>query len=39
MVDDSPYNIRGARLQKIGAIHVLKNEAYWSANPEVVLKV
>ena len=27
MVDDSPYNVRGARLQKIGAIHVRKNEA------------
>lgn len=39
MVDDSPYNVRGARLQKIGAIHVLKNEAYWDENPEIVLKV
>ena len=39
MVDDSPYNIRGARLQKIGAIHVLKNETYWANNFELVTKV
>ena len=39
MVDDSPYNVRGARLQKIGAIHVLKNEGYWNANFELVTKV
>ena len=39
MVDDSPYNVQGARLQKVGAIHVVKNEVYWDANPEVVLKV
>ena len=39
MVDDSPWNIKGARLQKIGAIHVRKNDEYWAANPEIVLKV
>ena len=39
MVDDSPYNVRGARLQKIGAIHVLKNETYWNNNYELVTKV
>ena len=39
MFDDSIYNIRGARLQRIGAIHIPKNEEYWSANPEIVLKV
>ena len=39
MVDDSPYNVQGARLQKVGAIHVIKNSEYWEANPEVVLKV
>ena len=39
LFDDSQYNIRGARLQKIGAIHILKNSAYWAANPEVVTKV
>ena len=39
MIDDSPYNVQGARLQKIGAIQVSKNDRYWEANPEVVLKV
>ena len=39
MIDDSQYNVQGARLQKVGAIHVVKNEAYWRNNPEVVLKV
>ena len=39
LFDDSPYNIRGARLQKIGAVHIRKNCAYWDAHPEVVLKV
>ena len=39
MIDDSPYNIRGARLQKIGAIHVCKNDAYWERNFELVTKV
>lgn len=39
MFDDSIYNIRGARLQKIGAVHIPKNEEYWTANPEIVLKV
>ena len=39
MVDDSPYNVRGARLQKIGAIHVCKNEEYWRNNFELVTKV
>ena len=38
LVDDSPYNIEGARLQRIKRIHVLKNEAYWAANPEYVTK-
>ena len=39
MFDDSPYNVQGARLQKVGAIHIRKNDEYWAANPEVVLKV
>ena len=39
MVDDSPWNIQGARLQKIGAIHVRKNCEYWTAHPEAVSKV
>ena len=39
MFDDSPYNIQGARLQKIGAIHIPKNEEYWANNFELVTKV
>ena len=39
MFDDSIYNIQGARLQKVGAIHIPKNEAYWNAHPEIVTKV
>ena len=39
LFDDSQYNVRGARLQKIGAIHILKNAEYWKNNPEIVLKV
>ncbi len=39
LFDDSPFNVKGARLQKIGAVHIRKNDAYWLANPEVVLKV
>ena len=39
LIDDSPYNIEGARLQRIKRIHVLKNCEYWANNPEVVTKV
>ena len=39
LIDDSPYNIEGARLQRIKRIHVLKNCEYWAAHPEVVTKV
>tara|TARA_B100000401_G_scaffold63791_1_gene37809 strand:+ start:149 stop:667 length:519 start_codon:yes stop_codon:yes gene_type:complete len=39
LIDDSPYNIEGARLQRIKRIHVLKNCEYWDAHPEVVVKV
>ena len=39
MFDDSPYNIAGARLQKIGAIHIRKNDEYWANHPEAVSKV
>ena len=38
LIDDCPYNCEGARLQRIKRIHVLKNEAYWAANPEHVTK-
>ena len=39
LIDDSPYNIEGARLQRIKRIHVLKNCEYWNAHPEIVTKV
>ena len=39
LVDDSPWNIEGARLQRIKRIQVLKNCEYWKAHPEIVLKV
>ena len=39
MFDDSPFNVKGARLQKVGAVHIVKNCEYWNAHPEVVLKV
>ena len=39
LIDDSPYNIEGARLQRIKRIHVLKNCEYWANHPEVVTKV
>ena len=39
MFDDSPFNVKGARLQKIGAIHIPKNEEYWLNNFELVTKV
>lgn len=39
LVDDSPYNIRGARLQRISSIHVCKNDEYWEAHPEYIHKV
>ena len=38
LIDDSPYNIEGARLQRIKRIHVLKNCEYWDAHPEYVTK-
>ena len=39
LFDDSPYNVKGARLQKIGAVLLPKNADYWAANPEEVYKV
>lgn len=36
LFDDSPYNIQGARMQGIDAIHLRKNDEYWAAHPETV---
>ena len=39
LFDDSPYNVAGARLQKIGAILLPTNNDYWEAHPELIYKV
>ena len=39
LIDDSPYNIKGARLQKIGGILIDTNSQYWEDHPELVYKV
>ena len=39
LIDDSPWNIEGARLQLIKRIHVQKNFKYWAQHPEIVVKV
>ena len=36
LFDDSQYNIQGAQMQGIDAVHLLKNEDYWAAHPEKV---
>ena len=36
LIDDSPWNIEGARMQGIDAIHLRKNDPYWEAHPENV---
>jgi phosphoglycolate phosphatase-like HAD superfamily hydrolase len=39
LFDDSPYNIHGAQLQGIDAVHLAKNDDYWAAHPEKVFKI
>ena len=36
LFDDSPYNIQGAQMQGIDAVHLRKNDDYWKAHPETV---
>ena len=36
LIDDSPYNIQGAQMQGIDAIHLRKNDDYWKQHPEKV---
>ena len=36
LFDDSPYNIEGARMQGIDAVHLKTNEEYWKQHPERV---
>ena len=39
LYDDSPWNIAGAKLQGIRAVHVATNDEYWENNPEVVTQL
>ena len=36
LFDDSPYNIQGAQMQGIDAVHLRKNDEYWAQHPERV---
>ena len=36
LFDDSPYNIEGAQMQGIDAVHLRKNDDYWAQHPERV---
>jgi len=36
LFDDSPYNIQGAEMQGIDAVHLRKNDDYWKQHPEQV---
>ena len=39
LFDDSPYNIQGAKMQGIDAVHLAKNDPYWAAHPEKVYPI
>ena len=39
LFDDSPFNIEGARLQGIDAVHIRTNDTYWNNNPEPIYTV
>ena len=36
LFDDSPFNIQGANMQGIDAVHLRTNDDYWAAHPETV---
>ena len=36
LFDDSIYNVQGARMQGIDAVHLRTNDEYWNAHPEQV---
>ena len=38
LFDDSPFNIEGAELQGVDAVHLRTNDAYWNQHPEKVWK-
>lgn len=39
LFDDSPFNIDGAGLQGVDAVHLRTNDAYWNQHPEKVWKL
>ena len=39
LFDDSPFNIEGAELQGVDAVHLRTNDAYWNQHPEKVWKL
>ena len=39
LFDDSQFNIKGAELQGVDAVHLLKNEDYWAQHPEIVTRL
>ena len=39
LFDDSPFNIEGAKLQGINAVHLRTNDEYWSNHPEYIYRV
>ena len=39
LFDDSPFNIEGAALQGVDAVHLRTNDAYWNQHPEKVWKL
>jgi len=36
LIDDSIYNVEGAKLQGVSTIHLRTNDEYWDAHPEQV---
>ena len=36
MIDDSPYNVQGGKIQGVDTIELATNSEYWTANPETV---
>ena len=39
LFDDSPFNIEGAKLQGINAVHLRTNDEYWNNHPEYIYRV
>ena len=39
LFDDSPFNIEGAQLQGVDAVHLRTNDGYWNQHPEKVWRL